>query len=151
MWGSTAPAQSQSGPLLMSSSPSASRAPRSPRRSSSLQDPSSLQEEEATRPETARSSPAPSQTESAPHEMERSASASPGASLAEVPRPDGPHTKLLMVDFRSGETVCTHPDVASYLDDGWHVQSAAPRVTDEGTRLLVVLTRFPPAASSASR
>ena len=65
------------------------------------------------------------------------------------PRPkisgaEAPHTKLLMVNFRSGETICTHPAVEPLLGEGWHVQSAAPRVTPEGTKLLVVLTRFPP-------
>lgn len=48
--------------------------------------------------------------------------------------------KLLLVDFRSGEAVHCHPDVLPFLDKGWAVTAASPRVTQEGTRLLVVLT-----------
>lgn len=67
-----------------------------------------------------------------------------GAPRTKLSGVEVPHTKLLMVEFRSGETVCTHPGVAPHLAEGWYVQSAAPRVTPDGTRLLVVLTRFPP-------
>lgn len=50
--------------------------------------------------------------------------------------------KLLLVDFRNGESVCAHPEVAPMLNDGWTIRSAVPRIVeDEGTRLLVVLTR----------
>lgn len=48
-------------------------------------------------------------------------------------------TKLLLVPFRSGEAVSRHPEVMPYLKEGWNVKSAAPRVTPEGTKLLVVL------------
>lgn len=53
--------------------------------------------------------------------------------------------KLLLVDFRSGEAVRQHPDIAPLLEEGWSVTGAAPRVTPDGTRLLVVLA--PPGAS----
>lgn len=50
--------------------------------------------------------------------------------------------KLLLVDFRNGEPVRVHPDVAPLLNDGWSIRSAVPRIVeDEGTRLFVVLTR----------
>lgn len=48
-------------------------------------------------------------------------------------------TKLLLIPFRNGEVVARHPDVLPYLEEGWHVRSAAPRVTSEGTKLLVIL------------
>lgn len=56
-------------------------------------------------------------------------------------------TKLVMVPFRSGEAVGRHPDVLPLLEAGWKVKSAAPRVTTEGTKLLVVLGTFDPSAS----
>lgn len=63
-----------------------------------------------------------------------------------APSADHPaRAKLLLVDFRSGEAVRQHPDVAPLLKDGWSVTGAAPRVTPEGTRLLVVLA--PPGSS----
>ena len=69
--------------------------------------------------------------------------ARPGASglQSTTPKADAP-IKLLLVDFRSGESVCQHPDVKPMLSDGWSIRSAVPRlVEDEGTKLLVVLTR----------
>ena len=63
--------------------------------------------------------------------------------------PQAPHTKLCLVDFRSGETVCSHPDVKGLLDEGWYIESAAPRITPDGTKLLVVLTRFPSGRASS--
>lgn len=49
-------------------------------------------------------------------------------------------TKLLLIDFRSGEAVDRHPALAADLRRGWQVRSARPRLTPEGTRLFVVLT-----------
>lgn len=51
-------------------------------------------------------------------------------------------TKLLLVDFRNDEAVSQHPDLAPFLEDGWAIESAVPRVVEsEGTKLFVVLTR----------
>lgn len=53
-----------------------------------------------------------------------------------------PNTKLLLVDFRSGEAVSQHPEIQSYLQQGWRIKSAVPRLVEAGgTRLLVVLTQ----------
>ena len=52
---------------------------------------------------------------------------------------DEPASTLLLVEFRGGEAVTRHPDVAPFLRQGWKVHSARPRLTEEGTRLLVVL------------
>lgn len=53
-----------------------------------------------------------------------------------------PKTKLLLVDFRNGEAVHQHPDVAPYLKQGWLIRSAVPRIVEgKGTRLLVVLSQ----------
>lgn len=50
--------------------------------------------------------------------------------------------KLLLVGFRSGETVQEHPDLHAWLSEGWHVRSAVPRIVEDGdTKLLVVLER----------
>ena len=58
------------------------------------------------------------------------------------PRLARPNTKLLLVDFRSGEAVSQHPEIQSYLKQGWRVKSAVPRLVEAGgTRLLVVLTQ----------
>lgn len=54
-------------------------------------------------------------------------------------------TKLVMVPFRSGEAVIRHPDICPLLEDGWKIKSATPRITTEGTKLLVVLGAFGPA------
>ena len=49
--------------------------------------------------------------------------------------------KLLLVDFRSGEAVRKHPEVAPLLSQGWRIKSAVPRLVEaKGTKLLVVLT-----------
>lgn len=54
--------------------------------------------------------------------------------------------KLLLVDFRSGESVRKHPDVLPLLTQGWRIKSAVPRLVEsKGTKLLVVLT--PPVSS----
>lgn len=65
----------------------------------------------------------------------------PGAlSLTNAPA-EAPGTKLMLVDFRSGETVSRHPEIQAYLRQGWRIKSAAPRLVESGgTKLLVVLT-----------
>ena len=53
--------------------------------------------------------------------------------------------RLLLVDFRNGEAVRDHPEIAPLLDEGWRIKSAVPRLVEaKGTRLLVVLA--PPRA-----
>ena len=64
------------------------------------------------------------------------------------PRDDAASTQLLTLDFRSGEPVHEHPALASWVEDGWSIKSACPRVTDDGLKLLVVLTN--PASSNPS-
>ncbi|PSQ88600.1 MAG: hypothetical protein BRD45_05795 [Bacteroidetes bacterium QS_8_64_10] len=55
---------------------------------------------------------------------------------------DDDDTKLLLIDFRSGESVSCHPSVAPLLEDGWTLQRATPRVVEEeGCKLLVILSR----------
>lgn len=50
--------------------------------------------------------------------------------------------KLRLVAFRSGEAVHQHPALQPWLDAGWHIRSAVPRVVESGdTKLLVVLER----------
>ena len=52
----------------------------------------------------------------------------------------GDESKLLLVDFRSGEAVDCHPDLVQHLRGGWRVHSAAPRIVATcETKLLVVL------------
>lgn len=66
-----------------------------------------------------------------------------------TPEPDRPAIepsestiKLLLVEFRSGEAVERHPSVESWVEDGWEVRSAVPRVVESGeTKLLVVLEK----------
>lgn len=51
-------------------------------------------------------------------------------------------TRVMIVDFRSGEAVVRHPDLEDLLKDGWFVQSAVPHVADaDEVRLLVVMSR----------
>lgn len=53
-------------------------------------------------------------------------------------------TKLLLIDFRSGEAVAQHPDLRTFLKEGWRVKSAVPRLVETGgTKLFVVLTQDP--------
>lgn len=57
-------------------------------------------------------------------------------------------SRVLLVDFRSGEPVHRHPDLLPLLVDGWMIKSAVPRlVENEGLKLLVVLRRAAPIAS----
>jgi hypothetical protein len=65
---------------------------------------------------------------------------------------DSPQTKLVLVDFHSGQAVRHHPDIQQYLNAGWRIKSAVPRVVEaEGTRLLVVLMRRPSREIPVSR
>lgn len=57
-------------------------------------------------------------------------------------RPTRSLTKILLVPFRNGEAVDRHPELTSFLDDGWTISSAVPRIVEtEGTRLLVVMAK----------
>ncbi len=57
-------------------------------------------------------------------------------------RPSKTLTKILLLPFRNGEAVNKHPELASFLNDGWTISSAVPRIVEtEGTRLLVVLVK----------
>jgi hypothetical protein len=61
---------------------------------------------------------------------------------AEASSPSPSDVKLLLVGFRSGETVQKHPDLQTWLREGWCVRSAVPRIVESGdTKLLVVLER----------
>lgn len=63
----------------------------------------------------------------------------PGRVTREVPRLD---VKLLLVAFRSGEAVDSHPALEPWLENGWRVRSAVPRIVESGaTKLLAVLER----------
>lgn len=58
--------------------------------------------------------------------------------------------RLLLVDFRSGEAVRMHPEIAPLLNQGWRIKSAVPRLVEaKGTKLLVVMT--PPSARRTER
>ena len=131
--------------------PSTDDAPRPPRRPAHRSSPDPSTEERAVAEEDDRPSEEAAGAASRERAQEALQAVPGNARSGSVPRPDAPHTRLLTVDFRNGEAVRTHPEVASHLDDGWHVQSAAPRVTDDGTCLLVVLTRFPPVNRSVNR
>lgn len=60
------------------------------------------------------------------------------------PRPsagtDQPHLKIMLVDFRDGEPVDRHPELAEFIGEGWRVRSAVPRLVEgKQTKLFVVL------------
>ena len=74
--------------------------------------------------------------------METDDAPSPYAPTRPPIAPDHKDARLLLVDFRSGECVADHPEIAPLLKDGWHVRSAVPRIVEmEGTKLFVVLGR----------
>lgn len=84
-------------------------------------------------------------THSRPPSPARAPALPPGeASLEALPvRPGRSLTKLLLVDFRSGEAVHQHPDIVPFLQQGWQIRSAVPRLVEsKGTRLLVVLNQL---------
>ena len=57
-----------------------------------------------------------------------------------VPGPKAERVKILLLDFRSGEAVDRHPDLAVHLKKGATIKSAEPRISASGTpKLLVVL------------
>lgn len=57
-------------------------------------------------------------------------------------RPTRSLTKILLVPFRNGEAVDRHPELKSFLNEGWVISSAVPRIVEtEGTRLLVVMAK----------
>lgn len=89
------------------------------------------------------------------HPPRRPERASEAPSQSRRGRRDTPlpgEVKLLLVSFRSGEAVRRHPDLQSWLDAGWQIRSATPRVVESGaTKLLVVLERpVQPAAAASS-
>lgn len=65
------------------------------------------------------------------------------AIAAPAPAPDDLLArKACTVDFRSGEAVHRHPDLKCYLDDGWYIESAVPKVSGAArVQLLVTLSR----------
>lgn len=66
--------------------------------------------------------------------------------------PQRPQTRILLVDFRSGEAVESHPEIVPFLEDGWVVRSAEPRLVEaEGPRLLVCLVQARAPAIPAGR
>ena len=70
---------------------------------------------------------------------EKSEALSP-PTVAVVPGPKAERVKILLLDFRSGEAIDRHPDLALYLKDGATIKSAEPRISESGTpKLLVVL------------
>lgn len=63
-----------------------------------------------------------------------------------------PHITLLLVPFRSGEAVNRHPALQSWIEKGWVVRSAVPRIIEKGTtKLLVVLEKAREPAVSVQR
>ena len=68
--------------------------------------------------------------------------------MTSPPRDDAASTQLLTIDFRSGEPVREHPALEAWITDGWSIKSACPRVTDDGLKLLVVLTNSAPNSPS---
>ena len=51
-------------------------------------------------------------------------------------------SKIMLIDTSPGDSAADHPDVAEYVEDGWRVKSAVPRIVEaKGPRTLVVLTR----------
>ncbi len=66
----------------------------------------------------------------------------PLPSTTERSRLDALQTKIVIVDFRSGEAVRSHPDLAPLLKQGWQIRSAAPRIVETaGASMMVVLTQ----------
>lgn len=64
-----------------------------------------------------------------------------------TPRPNKTLTKIMLVPFRNGEAVSKHPDLTTFLKDGWTISSAVPRIVEsEGTKLLVVMVKPAPGA-----
>lgn len=62
-------------------------------------------------------------------------------------RPNKTLTKIMLVPFRNGEAVNRHPGIRRFLEDGWTVSSAVPRIVEsQGTKLLVVMVKPGPSA-----
>jgi hypothetical protein len=58
------------------------------------------------------------------------------------PRPAKLLTKIMLVQFRNDETISRHPELQSFLEEGWSIRSAVPRIVEsEGTKLLVVMAK----------
>ena len=57
-------------------------------------------------------------------------------------RPTKALTKIMLVQFRNDETISRHPELQSFLEEGWSIRSAVPRIVEsEGTKLLVVMAK----------
>ncbi len=77
-----------------------------------------------------------------PELMEPEDARAPFAPARPPAAPSRGNARLMLVDFRSGESVAQHPEIAPLLSDGWLIQSAVPRMVEaRGTKLLVVLSR----------
>ena len=87
---------------------------------------------------TLRRTPSPAADEAVPPP---SIEADATPTLVAPPLP-GIGAKLLLVEFRSGEAVDLHPEVAPLLRQGWRLRSAVPRIVEgEGLKLLVTLAQ----------
>jgi hypothetical protein len=58
--------------------------------------------------------------------------------------------KDLTVEFRSGEAVNRHPELISFINDGWQIESAVPELSNEGLKLVVVMSRLVSRSTIAS-
>lgn len=58
--------------------------------------------------------------------------------------------KVLTVEFRSGEAVNRHPELMTLINDGWQIESAVPELSNEGLKLLVVMSRLASRSTIAS-
>lgn len=56
---------------------------------------------------------------------------------------DAPEIKLLVIGPQHDGVVSNSPELASWIDQGWHVRKARPRVTTGGLKFLVVLEKTP--------
>ena len=65
-----------------------------------------------------------------------------------------PDIRVLVVDFRNGETVHQYPTVHPLIERGWEIRRCAPRLMEgRGLQLLVVLERLkytPPSGTSGA-
>jgi len=58
--------------------------------------------------------------------------------------------RVLTVEFRSGEAVNRHPELMSLIDEGWQIESAVPELSNDGLKLLVVMSRLVSRSTLAS-
>lgn len=55
--------------------------------------------------------------------------------------PGSMKSKLLMVGVPHGESLTSSSELVPWLERGWQVVEACPRVTEDGAKYLVVLAR----------